>query len=207
VRIITANANNGQTYTGDGYSGIYIWGAQLEAGAFATSYIPTTTAQVTRSADAASMTGTNFSSWYNEAGGTMYAEAFTVNAAGSNDNGVWSISATTSRGYALGIRTSNNARFYRRDASNNSQTSVATFTNSLKAVSTIRSTSGRRSVNGGAINTDSTVLSVPSMVQLFIGYNDIAGTAAINYLGGTIKKLAYYPIVSSDAELQGLTTV
>jgi hypothetical protein len=51
-------------YTGDGYSGIYIWGAQLEAGAFPTSYIPTVASQVTRSADSASMTGANFSDWY-----------------------------------------------------------------------------------------------------------------------------------------------
>lgn len=48
-----------------------LWGAQLEAGAFATSYIPTVAAQVTRSADIATMTGTNFSSWYNQPASTM----------------------------------------------------------------------------------------------------------------------------------------
>jgi hypothetical protein len=205
--ILLENTPNNRVYTGNGYSGLYIWGAQVEAGAFATSYIPTVAATVTRNADVASMTGTNFSSWFNEAGGTIYAEAFTVNAAASNDNGVWTISATGNRGYALGIRSSNNARFYRRDATSNIQTNVATFTNSLKAASTIVDTSGRRSVNGGSVNTDSTVLSNAPMNTLDIGWNNMSGTTSLNYLGGHIKKLAYYPAVLADAQLQALTQV
>jgi hypothetical protein len=75
VRIFTFRDANQWTssssYSGDGTSGIYVWGAQLETGAFPTSYIPTTASTVTRSADLASMTGTNFSSWYNQSEGTF----------------------------------------------------------------------------------------------------------------------------------------
>jgi hypothetical protein len=52
-------------------SGItYLWGAQLEAGRHATSLIPTSGSTATRSADFASLTGTNFSSWFNPTEGT-----------------------------------------------------------------------------------------------------------------------------------------
>jgi hypothetical protein len=47
-------------------SSVFLWGVQIEAGSFPTSYIPTTSATVTRAADVASITGTNFSSWYRQ---------------------------------------------------------------------------------------------------------------------------------------------
>lgn len=64
-------SNGGITYLGDGASGLYLWGAQLEAGAFATSYVPTTTAAVTRAADVCSMP---LGSWFNAAEGVLAAE-------------------------------------------------------------------------------------------------------------------------------------
>jgi hypothetical protein len=59
------------TYTGDGTSGVYLWGFQSENGTILTSYIPTTTAAVTRNLDLATMTGANFSSWFNASQGAF----------------------------------------------------------------------------------------------------------------------------------------
>lgn len=56
--------------------------AQLEAGAFATSYIPTTTTALTRNADVATMTGTNFSDWFNASEGTFVVSGAVLNNAG-----------------------------------------------------------------------------------------------------------------------------
>jgi hypothetical protein len=74
IYIVLYNDSGITNYTGDGTSGIYLWGAQLEAGAFPTSYIPTTASIVPRSADNAQMTGTNFSSWYNQTESTIFCE-------------------------------------------------------------------------------------------------------------------------------------
>lgn len=60
------------SYLGNGTSGILIYGAQFEAGAYATSYIPTLGAAVTRGADAASKTG--ISSLIGQTEGTLFAD-------------------------------------------------------------------------------------------------------------------------------------
>lgn len=56
IHIGPQDAGAAQSYTGDGTSGVYVWGAQLELASLASSYIPTTTAAVTRAADVASFT-------------------------------------------------------------------------------------------------------------------------------------------------------
>ncbi len=57
---------------------IDVWGLQAELGEFQTSYIPTTGSTVTRAADVASITGTNFSSWYNQSEGTIFTSVRTM---------------------------------------------------------------------------------------------------------------------------------
>lgn len=84
----TLTGLNVPQYTGDGTSGGFVWGCQLEAngGSFATSYIPTLGAAVTRSADAASKTG--ISALIGQTEGTLFAE-FTYN--GVANSGVYEI--------------------------------------------------------------------------------------------------------------------
>jgi hypothetical protein len=64
----------GNIYTGTS-STFYVWGAQFEAGSFATSYIPTTTGSVVRSADVCSITGGDFNNFYNQSEGTLLLSA------------------------------------------------------------------------------------------------------------------------------------
>jgi hypothetical protein len=59
-------------YTGDGTSGVYLWGAQLEVGSYPTSYIPTNGAAVTRSAETAN--GSGDAATFNDSEGVLMAE-------------------------------------------------------------------------------------------------------------------------------------
>jgi hypothetical protein len=61
-----------ESWAAAGTETINLWGAQLEAGAYPTSYIPTTSASVTRNADVISKTG--ISSLIGQTEGTMFAE-------------------------------------------------------------------------------------------------------------------------------------
>ena len=72
--IVQAYINNGSgiSYQGDGTSGIYMWGAQLEQDSFPTSYIPTDGSTVTRVQDQFSRDG--ISSLINSEEGVLFVE-------------------------------------------------------------------------------------------------------------------------------------
>jgi hypothetical protein len=65
--------NGTASYTGDGVSGLYIWGGQIEQGAYPTSYIPTIASSVTRNLDDITKTGVS-TDILNPSEGTFYVE-------------------------------------------------------------------------------------------------------------------------------------
>lgn len=206
----TASQRGLEVYTGTDAT-IFAWGAQLEAGAFPTSYIPTVASQVTRTADVATMTGTNFSSWYNATEGTMYAEGILNNTAVTG--------AQTRRLVDINDNTANNritmgrgataavARFiYTVSGTNlngaNGQTIAGVFPSAKLAVA-FKAGDYACSGNGSAATT-STAASVPVVDRLSIG-NDAAVTAN-SAANGTIKRIAFYPRRLTNAELQAITS-
>jgi hypothetical protein len=68
------NNAGASSYTGNGTSGVIVWGAQLELGSYSTSYIPTTSASVTRNADVISKTG--ISSLIGQTEGTLFLDFY-----------------------------------------------------------------------------------------------------------------------------------
>jgi hypothetical protein len=76
--IVVSNSSTGELPLFDGSNsfddGFLVWGFQNETGSFATSYIPTSGSTVTRSVDEATITGTNFTDWYNSSEGTIFAK-------------------------------------------------------------------------------------------------------------------------------------
>ena len=70
--VFLVNDSDANTYTGDGTSGVYIYGAQVEQGSYPTSYIPTTTTVVTRSAETA--TGAGDATTFSDSEGVLMFE-------------------------------------------------------------------------------------------------------------------------------------
>jgi hypothetical protein len=197
----STTASRFASYTGDGFSGLYLWGAQVEAGSFATSYIPTVASQVTRAADAASMTGTNFSTWFNAGEGTMYAEAIAPNASASVGIVELSNSASATSNYITVYRQAATWR-YRTSTANLNLSPQLTEGSFNKMAFGYSATSYPISVNNTTAQTNTTTGLISGPNQLLIGFASISATS----LSGTIKKLAYYPIKVTNAQLQALTS-
>jgi len=206
VYIGVSNADATLSYTGNGYSGIYIWGAQLEAGAFPTSYIKTEASQVTRSADSASMTGANFSDWYRPDEGTVYCESSaSFVSSGSVAYSPFSLNDGTSANAVAPQYNSNAINTLVRS----SAVEVARMIYSPVLANAFYKTAIYLKNNDYATSTNGSVVVVDALGTMPSGINVLnIGKTYFNLqtLNGTIKKIAYYPQRLSNENLQALTS-
>jgi hypothetical protein len=190
---------------------VNVWGMQLEAGAFSTSYIPTSTTALTRSADVAAITGANFTNWFNPIQGTMVVSA--------------TVSATTSDGTtrvlaSIGDSSTFNETIYLARASSSANITAnvidngsaqwasnilgaATANTSFKVSMAYELNNLGGSFNGATPVTDS-VATIPTVNSLTLGNGSWSG--ALNYTNGYIRSFAYYPTRLRNGTLQALTT-
>ena len=190
----------------DTYGSIHVWGAQLEAGAFPTSYIPTTTAAATRSADVASITGTAFSSWYQEDEGTWFADF----------NGTSIASGQFSRIIELNDGTSSNLIRVQQYAANLVRANVSTNGAGQFAADNGSVAVGIRGkvafgsafndaalvTNGASPTVDTAYLTPVGLTQLGIGAPPGGSTSVLN---STIRRITYWPTRLANSTLQSIT--
>jgi hypothetical protein len=181
---------------------------QCEDGTFITSPIATGAATATRSADVASITGTNFSSWYRQDEGTVLTECAVAqpNSGGNqfvfrasdnsfNNSVAWNIQAsgfssiaTSAAGVFDGVATNSIAL---------SANVIARFAGSYKANDLALS------LSGGALVTDATVTIPTALTRADIG-SDHIGSNRIR--SGTIRRLTYWPRRLPNTTLQAITS-
>lgn len=180
---------------------IEIWGAQIEAGAFTTSYIPTTTASVVRSADVCSITGANFTSFYNQPEFSLFCEAISASHASfpsyvSLDNGTANEQAALS-----GFPSPNIIVCYVIDnnvtQSNTSRNITLNQTNKMAAG--FKQNSFQIALNN-SLGTEDVIGTMPTATIFNIGRS----WNGLN-INGTITSIRYYKKRLSNAKLQTIT--
>jgi hypothetical protein len=195
---------DGQLFTGNDSDGIYLWGAQLEAGSFATSYIPTNGTEVTREPDIASMPVSEFN--YNQSAGTVVVEYSSVSPNTIQNKRVFSLVGDPigDEQIALYSSTGNFHRGYAVDGGALLAIPIAatgwTENQFYTTALTVDATDMTISTDGAAVVTDPTG-SMPTVTGLHFGSESISG----RYLNGHIRSLKYWPQRLSDATLQAVT--
>lgn len=180
---------------------IYIYGAQLEAGATASSLIPTTTSTATRNPDICTVSGAAFSSWYTQSEGTFYADFRrrrvdnTATVLSANDNTTSETIDLTASGvgsFTITDGGSTQVSLFRSPFSVNTNTKIAA---AFKANDCNMAMAN--SIAGG-----DTSATIPTVDRLFIGRD--AG-AVPTYLDGHIRSIKFWNKRRSDSEIQELT--
>ena len=199
------------SYQGDGTGTILIWGAQLEAGAFPTSYIPTTAAAATRSADVCSITNANLLPWFTSFDEhTFYAElkGEPPKATGSSIIIMEGLVSGTIGGISLNINTTATrfrsqqrhgvARFDSGNANG------GTLNNTINRVALRASALGSQSAENGLLPTSAGIAQADwnTGASIAIGKRS---TGSLLFLNGCIARIAYWPQSLANSTLQSLT--
>jgi len=210
----TALSNSGpamQSASGTATGEFECWGCQLELGAQRSSYIPTTSAAVTRAVDTAIIAaGSNFSSWYT--GGTT--GTFVANWYGN-------ASSSTARSViATNDQTTKHLHMYQTASAltlrlaDFGAAATVTTSNSLtagaltKGAFSYNGTATSLCLNGGTVATGTLAFSA-APTWLSIGGPSTNGTSITDttvMLNNSIRSLKYFPARLSDGQIQGLTT-
>ncbi len=188
-----------RSYLGDGVQSSLLWGAQVEAGSFPTSYIPTTTGTLARSADVCSITGGDFTSFYNQSEGTMLTNAFTP---ASGDRTVLTADDNTSN-EMIRLRTEGTNPFFKVTDGGSELVAIDAGTvsanTSFKLIGAYKLDDFASSINGGAAVTD-TSGTTPTVDRMRIGTGQGGNTMC-----GCVASLRYYKKRLPNAKLQALT--
>ena len=181
-----------------------VWGAQVEQGSFPTSYIPTSGAAATRSADVASVSVSEFG--YNQAQGTVVVEANPILSGspiglqgivefnnGTTNDQITIINENNDRLRIIIDPTSaaNDVDFTISGAEGSEKYAAAWATNDVQAA------------HGGLLGAGDTSSNPPATITTLTIGNDAGSSIPLN---GHIKSLNYYPLRLSDAKLQELTS-
>ena len=206
--ISSGTAARSASIAGNGTNGLFVWGAQLEAGSFATSYIPngSAVAGATRTADVASVSTQAFP--YGATEGSFVVSGRSASA--SRDGKFLSITDGTANGqnncFVLDVNPSGKTRFlvFASGSEQAGFTSSANYTpNSVvKIAGAYKQNDFGGTTNGEAITTDTTG-NVPSVSVMEIGFHRFG--SPLQWINGHIRQITYIPRRLSNSELQART--
>jgi hypothetical protein len=198
--IIVLNDSLQRFYTGDGTSGIYTWGWQLEAGAYATSYIPTLGTSVTRVTDAAFKTG--ISSLIGQAEGTLYWEGYVTPC--GDWNSLSSVEVKSVRFINLRLDTNNRIELGTANLStdfNITSSTPAVAGTYYKIAGAYKSGQSVLYVNGVQIGTSATTFTTPTFSEFRFNVWDVFDQQK------SIAQALLFKTRLTNAQLAELTTL